>query len=72
MPEMHPVDSTNIEAIGYDESSQELYVRFLESGDTYVYFGVEEWVFDEMMQSDSKGGYLNQEVKGSYDYTGPQ
>ena len=72
MPEMHPVDSTNIEAIGYDESSQELYVRFLESGDTYVYFGVEEWVFDEMMHSDSKGGYLNQEVKGSYDYAGPQ
>ena len=68
MPEMQFVDSSNIEAIGYDGDSQELHVRFLQSGETYVYYGVEEWVFQELMQADSKGSYLNTQIKGSYDY----
>ena len=68
MPEMHYVDSSNVEAIGYDSDAQELHVRFLQSGETYVYYGVEEWVFDEMMQADSKGTYLNTNVKGTFDY----
>ena len=66
MPEMHFVDSSNIEAIGYEKDAQELHVRFLKSGETYVYFGVEEWVFQEIMQSDSKGIYLNTNVKSRY------
>lgn len=67
MPEMHYVVSSNIEAIGYDPATQELHVRFLTSG-TYVYYNVEEWVFDELMQADSKGIYLNSNIKGRYDY----
>ena len=67
MPEMHYVDSSNIEAIGYDAQSQELHVRFLDSGDTYVYYNVEQWRFEEFMQADSKGGYLNREIKGRYE-----
>jgi KTSC domain len=66
MPEMHYVDSSNIEAIGYDPSSLELHVRFLKSGATYVYYGVEEWVFQEFMRADSKGTYLNSNIKGRY------
>lgn len=66
MPDMQYVDSTNIEAIGYDASSQELHVRFLKSGDTYVYYAVDEWVFVEFMQSDSKGKYLNANIKPNY------
>ena len=72
MPEMHYVDSSTVEAIGYDEGAQELHVRFVRSGHTYVYFNVERWVFDEFMQSDSKGTYLNQHIVGRYDYDGPQ
>lgn len=68
MPEMHYVDSSNVEAIGYDTSAQELHVRFLKSGETYVYFDVEEWVFHEMMQVYSKGAYLNANIKGRYNY----
>ena len=68
MPEMHYVDSSNVEAIGYDPGTQELHVRFLGSGETYVYFGVEEWVFHELMHADSKGAYLNTSIKGRYDY----
>ena len=68
MPEMHYVDSSNIEAIGYDPSAQELHVRFLKSGETYLYFNVEEWVFDEFSQADSKGQYLNRNIKGQYSF----
>ena len=64
-PEMHYVDSSNVEAIGYDPAAQELHVQFLTSG-TYVYFDVEEGVFDEFLQAPSKGQYLNWNVKGRY------
>jgi len=68
MPEMHYVDSTNIEAIGYDANAQELHIRFLKTGETYVYYAVEEWVFNEMMGADSKGKYLNAEVRPNYQF----
>jgi hypothetical protein len=68
MPEMHFVDSSNIEAIGFDPDTQELHVRFLKSGETYVYYGVDEWVFQEFMQADSKGVYLNTNVKEKYPF----
>lgn len=66
MPDMQYVDSSNIEAIGYDITSQELHVRFLKSGETYVYYAVEDWIFIELMQSDSKGKYLNANIKPNY------
>ena len=69
IPEMRYVVSSNVEAIGYDDESQQLYVRFLKSGDTYVYYGVEEWVFEEFLQADSPGTYLNVEIKGRYEYS---
>lgn len=66
MPEMMFVDSSNVEAIGYDIDTQELHVRFLKSGQTYVYYGVEEWVFQELTQADSKGSYINARIKPHY------
>ena len=68
MPEMHFVDSSNIEAIGYEENTQELHVRFVKSGETYVYYGVEEWVYQDLMQADSKGAYLNRQIRNQYQY----
>ena len=67
MPEMNPVVSSNVEAIGYDPDNQELHVRF-KSGATYVYYDVEEWVFREFMQAGSKGIYLNTNIKDQYRY----
>lgn len=64
MPDMHYVDSSNVEAIGYDINTRELHVQFIGSGN-YVYLDVEEWVFNEFLQADSKGQYLNQNIKGS-------
>ena len=68
MPEMHFVDSSNIEAIGYDADNMALYVQFLKTGETYVYENVEEWKFDEMLQADSKGRYLNAEIKPAHSF----
>ena len=69
MIEMHYVDSSNIEAIGYDIDTHQLHVRFSKSGAAYVYYGVEEWRFDEFQQAESKGKYLSANIKGAYDYS---
>lgn len=69
MPEMQYVDSSNIEAVGYDPETLELHVRFVGSGDTYAYFNVPDFAFSELMQSGSKGAFLNSQIKGTYDYS---
>jgi len=53
--------------IGYNSDEQELYVQFL-SGATYVYHGVPEHVYEEIMGAPSKGSYLNRVIKGVYEY----
>ena len=68
MPEMTFVDSSNVEAIGYDPTTLELHVRFVGSGEIYVYYAVEEWRYTELMQADSKGRYLNANIKLNYQY----
>lgn len=68
MPDMIFIDSSNIEAIGYETAALELHVRFLKSGETYVYYAVEEWRYQEFMQADSKGTYLNVNIKPNYQY----
>jgi hypothetical protein len=69
-PNMEWVDSSNIEQIGYDEDERELWVTF-KSGDTYVYLDVPAATYDDVMSADSKGSYLNREVKPNYDYRRP-
>jgi len=68
MVEMNYVDSSNIEAIGYDKDAQELHVRFL-SGMAYVYHGVPNEVYENLMAAPSKGSFLNREIKGVYEFT---
>lgn len=66
-PEMVFVDSSNIEAIGYDDAQQELHVQFL-SGSTYVYAAVSEETFQELLRADSKGSFFNREVKPNFEH----
>jgi len=68
MPEMVFVDSSNVEAIGYDDNAQELHVQFL-NGSRYVYHSVPREVFDAFLNAPSKGSYLNREIKGVYQFT---
>lgn len=68
MPEMHYVQSSNVASVGYDETSGELHVVFLNSPTVYVYLGVPREVFDGLMAAESKGSYLNREVKSTYKF----
>ena len=62
------VQSSNVEAVGYDAATMELHVQFAKSGLIYVYYSVEEWRFQELMRADSKGSYLNANIKPNYQY----
>jgi hypothetical protein len=68
MVEMHYVQSSNVECVGYDPGLMELHVRFLNSAPTYVYLNVPQQVFDGMIEAPSKGIYLNQCVKSVYHF----
>ncbi len=66
-PEMVWVDSSNIDQIGYSAEDRELWLTF-KSGDTYVYTEVPPGTYDDIMAADSKGSYLNREIKPNYSF----
>ncbi|WP_416442106.1 KTSC domain-containing protein [Leeuwenhoekiella sp. A16] len=66
-PEMIPVSSSNIESIGYFVQNQEVYVRFLNGG-VYVYRGVPEHEFQNLLSAPSLGSYLHRNYKNVYPY----
>jgi hypothetical protein len=67
LPEMNQVSSSNIESIGYDEQNQEVYVRFL-NGSLYVYRGVPEFEYRNLLEASSHGSYLHRNYKNVYPY----
>jgi len=66
MAEMQYVTSSNVEQIGYDEASSELHVIFLRSPTLYVYLGVPRELFDQLLASESKGSFINRQIKPNY------
>lgn len=58
-------ESEPVEAIGYDEPNEEVWVRF-RSGSTYAYSNVPAGVFEQFRTSDSKGGFVNRELRNVY------
>lgn len=66
MPDMIPVDSTNIARVGYESRRHELFVEF-HSGRTYVYSPVSDAVYREFLSAGSMGSYLNERIKPNYD-----
>jgi hypothetical protein len=65
--EMHFVDSSNIERIGYDSTSSTLRIEF-KSNRAYDYFNVPENVFNELRSASSVGSYHGKNIKNSYSY----
>ncbi|SIO49821.1 KTSC domain-containing protein [Chitinophaga niabensis] len=59
--------STVIKRFTYDSKKARLYVTFL-SGKVYAYLNVPESVYEEMKAALSKGKYLNEYVKGKYEF----
>ncbi len=66
--ERKPVVSSNIASIGYDRENSTLEIEFLNSS-VYQYFDLPEHIYQGLMQADSHGGYLAQNIKGVYRYS---
>lgn len=67
MPNMQPVSSSSIAAVGYDETNQSVYIQFL-NGSTYAYKGVPEHEFENLRTAPSVGSYFNRNYKNVYPY----
>lgn len=65
---MHPVNSSQISYVGYEDSTSELYITF-RNGSTYRYDNVPRNIFEALLKSDSVGKYLNAHIKNSYTCT---
>ena len=63
--EMHYVESSNLEAVGYDAEQAILVIRF-KDGSTYEYYDVPQFEYDNLMASDSKGKYANKNIYKTY------
>ncbi|WP_394794972.1 KTSC domain-containing protein [Armatimonas sp.] len=59
------VDSSMLDAVGYDEEAQELEAVFA-SGKVYRYEGVPKEVYEELLASDSKGSFMHSAVIDCY------
>ena len=64
-----PVQSSNLAGVGYDASSQSLYIEFLNGG-LYQYHSVPSHVHSGLMNASSHGQYFDQYVKkAGYKFT---
>ncbi len=63
---MHPVSSSNIEAVGYDSGI--LRVAFV-GGSAYNYDGVPKSLFDDFMSSGSLGSFFHSNIRGSFSFS---
>lgn len=63
--ERRKVTSTNINSIGY--TNKLLEVEF-KNNRIYLYLNVPELIFLKLMQSNSKGSFLNEFIRGKYLY----
>ena len=59
--------STVIARITYNPETQILEITYV-SGEVYVYYKVPETTYADLMQARSKGRFLNQVIKGAFDY----
>lgn len=63
---MVPLRSSNVIATGYEPETLEMTVEF-SGGGLYVYSGVPQTVYDQLLTSPSPGSFW-QRHKGSYSY----
>ena len=64
---MIPVTSSNLAAVGYDDSDASLYVQF-KNGTTYQYLRVPHAIYDALMRAGSKGTFFNDEIKERFPF----
>lgn len=62
------VSSSNVASIGYDSDSSTLEIEF-KNGAIYQYFDVSQRVYEDLISSDSVGGFLASNIKGFYRFS---
>lgn len=62
---MIPVTSSTIKSVGYQDD--DLYIEY-QSGQTYKYSKVPRTLYENLLQAESKGKYLNTEIKNKFIY----
>lgn len=62
------VFSSSVNSIGFDSDIGDLKINF-KSGRSYLYADVPESVYDNLMDSDSIGRFVNDKIKPKYAYT---
>jgi hypothetical protein len=67
MVDMIPVSSSNVLSVGYDPGNKSVYVRFLNQA-LYIYKGVPEPEFNNLINAPSVGSYLHRNFKNVYPY----
>lgn len=63
--DMIPVESSNLESVGYDEINKQLYVRFLKGG-LYFYSNVPVTIYSALMNASSHGEYFSRYIRNDY------
>ena len=61
------VESSNLEAVGYDQDTQEMTVEF-KGGGLYKYKDVPFEVYTELMDADSIGQLFHKLIRGNYEF----
>ena len=59
---MEKVESSSVEAVGYDRTAMELHVKFRRPDYVYVYQQVPPFVYYRLTTADSVGQYINDSV----------
>jgi hypothetical protein len=63
-----PVQSSNINSVGFDSDDNTLQIKF-NSGGIYNYYNVPKRVYTTMLAAPSKGKYFHKNIKGKYKFT---
>ena len=66
--EKYSVVSSNISSIGYDPSLDTLEVEFW-NGSIYQYYNVPRNIYEQLMETPSKGRFLHAKIKNTYPYS---
>lgn len=67
-----PVESSNVQEIGYDDDTETFFVKFSPKGNypgtVYAYYGVEPEIYEQFMMSPSKGKFVWTHLRDRYEY----
>ena len=61
-------NSSMLKSIGYDEQTEVLVITFKRDGRTFKYFDVPTYVYNDLVNAESKGNFFLENIKDVYEY----